>query len=89
MPAAPRAEAVERMKPSVHLSFPRKEMPDGFKDLSIGDDLVVLLRGKVQSLSQYENDGTLSVEYTQLELVGGAKPKSIQDALDAMRGGKA
>ena len=80
--------ATERMKPSVHLSFSRKDLPDGFKDLSIGEDVVVMLRGKVTSLSQYGDEGALGVEYVQLELVHDAKPRSIQDALDAMRGGK-
>ena len=88
MPSAPRAMPVERIKSSVHLSFSRKEMPDGFKDLSIGDDVMVVLRGKVKSLSQYEDEWSVSVEYGQLELVGNAKPKTMQDALDAMRGGK-
>ena len=87
MPSAPKMPH-ERIKPSVHLSFPRKEMPDGFKDLSIGDDVMVVLRGKVKSLSQYEDEGSVSVEYVQLELVGNAKPKTMQDAIDAMRGGK-
>ena len=45
-------------------------------------------RGKVKSLNQYEDNGALSVEYTQLELVNDASPKTMQDALDAMRGGK-
>ena len=84
MPSAP-AMPNERMKPSVHLSFPRKEMPDGFKDLSIGDDVMVMLRGKVKSLSQYEDDGGLSVEYVQLELVNNAKAKTMQEAIDAMQ----
>lgn len=88
MPNPPRAMSVERIKPSVHLSFPRKEMPEGFKDLSIGDDVMVILRGKIKSLSQYEDEGSVSVEYVQLELVGNAKPKNMQDALDAMKGGK-
>ena len=88
MPNPPRAMSVERIQPSVHLSFPRKEMPEGFKDLSIGDDVMVILRGKIKSLSQYEDEGSVSVEYVQLELVGNAKPKNMQDALDAMKGGK-
>ena len=88
MPSQPRAMLPERMKPSVHLAFPRKEMPDGFKDLSIGDEIMVMLRGKVKSLAQYADEGSLSVEYVQLELVGDIKPKTMQDALDAMRGGK-
>jgi len=78
-----------KMKPSVHLSFPRKEMPDGFKELSIGDDVMVMLRGKVKSLSQYEDDGSLSVEYTKLEVIGEATAKTMQDAIDATRGRKA
>ena len=84
MPSQPRAVPAEHMKPSVHLSFPRKEMPDGFKDLSIGDDVMVMLRGKVKQLSQYEDEGALSVEYVQLELVADAKPKTMTDALEAV-----
>lgn len=80
--------ANERMKPSVHLSFSRKEMSDDFKELSLGDDVMVMVRGKVKSLSMYDDEGSFSVEYTQLELVGDAKPKTMQDAIDATRGRK-
>jgi len=77
-----------KLKPSVHLSFPRKETPDGFKELSIGEDVLVMLRGKVTSLSQYEDEGSLAVEYTQFALIADAKPKTIQDAIDATQGRK-
>ena len=86
MPRNPVAMSATRMQPSISLSFPRKEMPDGFKDLSIGDDVMVMLRGKVKSLSQYEDEGALSVEYTQLRLVSDATPKAMQAAIEATQG---
>lgn len=76
-------------KPStIHLSFDKKAMPAGFHDLSMGDNIMVMIRGKVTTLSEYDNEyergGSLGVEYTQMELVGDAKPKTMQDALEAV-----
>ena len=86
MPPAPSPATMSEMKPSVYLSFPREKVPDDFGDLSVGDDVVVLMRGKVRSLSENEEDCSVSVEYSRLELVGDAKPKTMQDALNAIRG---
>ena len=87
-PSVAHTSPSERMKPSVYLDFQKSDVPKDFADLSIGDEVVVVLRGKVKTLNQYEEGSALGVEYTQLALVGDAKPKTMQDALDAMRGGK-
>ena len=74
----------ERMKPSVYLDFGKSDVPKDFKTLSIGDEVVVMLRGKVKSLNQYEEGSAVSVEYAQLELIGDAKQKTMADALEAV-----
>ena len=90
MPRGPVASASpnERMKPSIYLDFGKSDVPKDFATLSIGDDVVVILRGKVVTLNQYVEGSAMSVEYTQLEVIGEAKPKTMQDALNAMRGDK-
>ena len=74
----------ERMKPSVYLDFGKNDVPKDFKALSIGDEVVVMLRGKVKSLNQYEEGSAVSVEYSQLELIGNSSPKTMTDALEAI-----
>lgn len=83
-PARKMSSPNERSKPSVYLDFGKDAVPKDFSDLSIGDEVMVMLRGKVKTLSQYEEGSALSVEYTQLELVTDAKPKTMADALEAV-----
>lgn len=86
MPRTPAVEApMPRDKPRVHFEFERKDMPKEFKDVSIDDDVMIVLRGKVKSLAQYEDTASVSVEYTRLEMVSGAKPTTMTDVLESLR----
>lgn len=42
--------------------------PEGFKDLSIGDEVTVLVTGKVKNLSQSEDTSSLSLQMEKIEL---------------------
>jgi hypothetical protein len=86
MPRAPEVQAMPREKPRVHFDFERAGMPKAVTEVSINDDIMVVLRGKVKSLSQYEDSASLSVEYSRLEIVSGAKPKTMTEVLDELRG---
>ena len=81
----PRVTAV-REKPTVYLNFDKKQMPRGFRDLSLDDSVIVVLRGKVTSVSQHQDGSALSVEYTRLELVNNAKPATMDQVLEDLRG---
>ena len=85
MPRVPQPMSVsEKIKPSVYLSFDKDHMPAEFEGLSIGEKILVMLRGEVRMLREDERGGAVEVEYTQLELVGDAKPKTMADALEAV-----
>lgn len=49
------------------------EPPDGFTGLSIGDEVTVLVTGKVKSLSQNEDTSNFSLQMEKTELQKGAK----------------
>jgi hypothetical protein len=42
--------------------------PEGFKDLSIGDEVRVLVTGKVKNLSQNEETSSFSLQMEKIEL---------------------
>lgn len=73
----------ERMKPSIYFDFKTEDKPDGYADVHVGDAVMVLVRGTVQGMHENRASCGLSIEYDELELVGNAKPKSMQDALAA------
>ena len=85
MPHDRLANAKEEFKPSVYLDFPNKSRPVEFKDLTIDDDVMVVLRGKVTSLSHHHDSSSINVEYDKLEIVGGAKPKTMDQVLDQIQ----
>ena len=74
-----------REKPRVHFDCMNKDAPKGIKDASIDDEVMVMVRGKLKSISQYEDSTSFAVECNQIEVVSGAKPKTMTDALNAMR----
>lgn len=86
MPRSPDAPAIPREKPRVHFGFDRDTMPKAFTEVSIDDEVMVVLRGKVKAIGQYEDHADLSIEYTRLELVPGARPKTMTEVLDQLRG---
>jgi len=86
MPHAPRPANPIKMKPRVHFEFEQKAVPAAVKEVSIDDEVMVVLRGKVKSISQYEESSSLSIEYTRLELVSGAKPKTMTEVLNELHG---
>lgn len=47
--------------------------PEGFKELSIGDEVTVLVTGKVKNLSQNEETSSFSLMMENLELQTGKK----------------
>ena len=49
------------------------ESPDGFKDLSIGDEVTVLVTGKVNSLNQNEDTSSFALQMEKIELQTGTK----------------
>lgn len=69
-------------KPRVHLDFSKKDTPKSFKDLSIDDEVTVVLRGKVKSLNQMEDQNSFSVEYGRIEIADNNRPASLEDAVE-------
>ena len=62
--------------------------PEGFKELSIGDEITVMVTGKVNSLRQDEDTSNFSLQMEKIELETGGKA-GISDALKkAARGQK-
>lgn len=47
--------------------------PEGFKDLSIGDEVTVLVTGKVKNLSQSEGASSFALQMEKVELQTGGK----------------
>lgn len=47
--------------------------PEGFKDLSIGDEVMVLVTGKVKNLNQSEETSSFALMMEKLELQTGKK----------------
>lgn len=49
------------------------EAPEGFKEMSIGDEVTVLVTGKVKSLNQSEDTSSFSLQMENIELQLGKK----------------
>ena len=85
---SPAVEKKPKPKAMIHLSFPKrgKVQPDGFADLSVGQQVAVTIRGTVREMSDYpdrewEPGKDCSIEMTGCAFarVGGG---SLADALE-------
>lgn len=84
----PEPRVSRRETPTVYLNFGNKDTPKEFTDLSLNDEVMVVMRGKVMSLGQHQEGAALEVAYNQLEIVGDAKPKTMSEVLAQLRGGQ-
>ncbi|MDI6854397.1 MAG: hypothetical protein QME75_12430 [Deltaproteobacteria bacterium] len=61
--------------------------PEGFTDLSVGDQAAILVSGKVTGLSADQNGQGLTLEMDQAELAGTPKRRTIGEMLRELKGG--
>jgi len=76
---------------SVNFSFDNEKFkaPAGFSDLSIDDEITVVVRGKVTRLSASSDSSGLELRMNSVELVGKQeKPTSLKEALSETQGKK-
>lgn len=62
-------------------------VPEGFKELSIGDEVTVMVTGKVNNLSQSEDTSSFALQMEKIELETGGKV-GISDALKKAQKGQ-
>ncbi len=59
--------------------------PAGFKDLSIGDEVTVLVTGKVKKLSQSEDTSNIRLRMEKIQLKTGGKSRSMTEILEGKK----
>jgi len=75
-------ESVDEWRRRVSFDFGKGGLgaPEGFKELSIGDEVTVMVTGKVNNLNQTEDTSSFALQMEKIELETGAKA-GISDAL--------
>lgn len=76
--------------PTVHFSFNKKQkLPDGFKSMTLGDTVKVVVKGKIKSVSQDEYSSSFSIEMGNVKLAfPEAKASSISEAMEDTKRGR-
>lgn len=59
--------------------------PAGFRDLSIGDEVTVVVTGKVKNLSQSEETSNIRLRMEKLQLKAGQKSRSMAEILEGKK----
>jgi hypothetical protein len=62
--------------------------PEGFKDLSIGDEVTVVVTGKVKNLSQSKETSNVRLQMEQIQLKTGHKPRSMAEIMEGKKKNK-
>jgi len=83
----PMPPEMEEWRRCVDFSFGGQEglpVPDGFKDLTIDEEITVLVKGKVRSIRQDKENSGFSIIMSKLQIKTDGK-ESIDDTLDKIK----